>query len=161
MGSGKTTIGKKLSSKLEIPFIDSDLEIEKHYGKSIGEIFEKFGESKFREIESEFINSLSSSGDFVLATGGGMPCFSTNMELLNKIGTTFYLNRSAKELTSRLVNAKVKRPLLEGLTENELLEFVEDKLDVRDEYYSRATIILDREEQTVKNIIDLATHLHQ
>lgn len=159
MGSGKTTLGKKIANRLKIPFVDSDQEIEEHFGKTISEIFVEFGESRFREIEQEYIAALDLRDDFVLATGGGMPCFGDNMSSLNQLGLTFYLKRSPKELTQRLLQAKSKRPLLEGLAEDDLLTFVENKLALRNEFYAQSNIILDRSEQTVDDIIKFASHL--
>lgn len=147
MGCGKSTLGKKLANRLNIPFIDSDKEIENIHKKSIGEIFGEHGESGFREMELEFIDSLESKDSFVLATGGGMPCFNNAMMRLNEIGGTFYLERSAKELAHRLTHAKSKRPLIDGLSDDDLLEFIEDKLDQRKEYYKKASVVLSREEQ--------------
>ena len=160
MGCGKSTLGKKLANKMEIPFIDSDNEIENHFQKSIGELFAEHGESHFREIEREYIKALDLRDDFVLATGGGMPCFADNMEKLNKTGTTFYMERSARELANRLANAKKQRPLIAGLQEDELLEFIENKLNEREEYYRKANVILQRDEQTPTEIMSLLKHLH-
>lgn len=159
MGCGKSTLGKKLASRLNISFIDSDEEIEEHYSKSIGEIFSEHGESNFREIEAEYIDALDLRDDFVLATGGGMPCFGNNMDKLNKIGTTFYMERSPKELNNRLINAKNKRPLIDGMSEEELLSFVEDRLLLREEYYKKADVILNYEEQTPEAIQHYLNHL--
>lgn len=145
---------------MEIPFIDSDNEIENHFQKSIGELFAEHGESHFREIEREYIKALDLRDDFVLATGGGMPCFADNMEKLNKTGTTFYMERSARELANRLANAKKQRPLIAGLQEDELLEFIENKLNEREEYYRKANVILQRDEQTPTEIMSLLKHLH-
>lgn len=160
MGCGKSTLGKKLAKKLEVPFIDSDKEIEEYFQKSIGELFAEHGESHFRELEREYIDALELREDFVLATGGGMPCFANNMDKLNKTGTTFYLNRSPKELAHRLANAKTQRPLVAGLEEEELLEFIEDKLKNREEYYKKANVVLGREEQTPEGIMLFLEHLH-
>jgi shikimate kinase len=161
MGSGKTTLGKEIAKSIGIPFIDSDKEIEEHYQKSIGEIFTENGESYFRTIETEYIEALDLRDDFVLSTGGGMPCFDRNMSLLNEIGTTFYLNQPPKELARRLYNAKTPRPLIEGLSENELLPFIENKLSAREEYYKMATIILDPDEQNAQTIEHLSELLLQ
>jgi shikimate kinase len=151
MGSGKTTIGKKLAKLLAIPFIDSDLEIERNTGMSIGKIFSVHGEAYFRNLERSFILSLPES-NFVLATGGGMPCVADNMSVLNELGTTLYLQRSAKELAQRLKQAKNQRPLLEGLSEADLLQYIDTKLAEREEYYRMAHFILEREEQDPKII---------
>lgn len=160
MGCGKSTLGKKLANRLEIPFVDADKEIEAHFQKSIGEIFAEHGESYFREIEQEYIQALDLREEFVLATGGGMPCYGENMEHLNLLGTTVYLERSAKELAHRLINAKSQRPLIASLNEDELLGFIEDKLAEREEYYKMANIILSREEQNPADLAELIHHLH-
>ena len=153
MGCGKSTLGKKLANKLNIPFIDSDSEIEKTHQKTIGEIFGEQGESRFRMMEKEFIDSLDTQEEFVLATGGGMPCYNNVLEQLNELGTTYYLERSAKELANRLVNAKSKRPLIEGMSIEELQFFIEEKLEERKEYYRNANIILPREDQNAAEMV--------
>ncbi len=160
MGSGKSTLAKKLAAKLSLPFIDSDKAIEAHYNKSIGELFAEHGESHFRDLERHFIETLNTEENFVLATGGGLPCFGKNMEVLNNLGATFYLERSPKELAHRLINSKEKRPLLEGLSEEELLHFISEKLAQREEYYRLAHFTLDRDEQDAETICNLV-HLLQ
>ena len=149
MGAGKSSLGKKIARRLNMPFIDSDVEISRLHSKSIGEIFKEKGENGFREIEMDFIDNLSTEGDFVLATGGGMPCFGNAMGKLNALGLTFYLKRSPKELMHRLINAKKERPLIAGLSENELLVFIENKIEERTVYYSKSTFVLERDEQNV------------
>ena len=160
MGSGKSSLGKKLANRMNIPFLDSDTEIEKHAKKSIGEIFGEHGESYFRTLEMNYIQSLRAQDEFVLATGGGMPCFDTNMDLLNELGTTFYLERSPRELNSRLSEAKKQRPLIEGMTDGDRLNYIEEKLSQREEFYKQAAFVLSREEQTVDAIAELI-HLLQ
>jgi shikimate kinase len=159
MGSGKTTLGKKIAKKMNLPFIDSDREIEERHQKSIGDIFTENGESFFRTLETDYITSLQNKDEFVLATGGGMPCFGKNMELLNNLGTTFYLERSSKELANRLFNAKSRRPLIEGMEQEELLSFIEERLSMREEYYKSANVVLGRDDQTVSTIEEVANLL--
>ncbi len=160
MGAGKTTLGKKIAKKMNLPFIDSDREIEKRHQKSIGDIFTENGESFFRTLETEYITSLQNKEEFVLATGGGMPCFGKNMELLNELGTTFYLERSSKELANRLFNAKTRRPLIEGMEQEELLSFIEERLSMREEYYKSAQVVLGRDDQTVSILEEYVNLLH-
>lgn len=155
MGSGKSTLGKKLANRMKMKFIDLDSEIEQAMEMSVGDIFAQHGESYFRELESRFIDSLFEEDQFVLATGGGTPCFGQNMDTLSKLGLTIYLERSPKELTQRLKNAKQQRPLLEGLTDGELLGFIEKKLAEREEAYRKATLVLSREEQTVEKMEEI------
>lgn len=153
MGSGKTTIGKKIANQLGVPFIDSDHEIEKLAQNSISELFTIHGESHFRQLETHFISKLDRKSSFVLSTGGGMPCFGKNMKLLNNLGTTIYLHRPAKELANRLKNAKKERPLLADLNEDELIDYIERQLSIREQHYHQAHIIAHREEQSVDDII--------
>src|SRR3989338_6330565 len=154
MGCGKSTLGKKLASALDLPFLDSDEQIGMGVLLSVGEIFGTYGESRFREIETEYIASLFGEGEFVLATGGGMPCFNKNMERLNELGTTFYLERSPKELAHRLKHAKEQRPLLEGLSEDDLVKFIEQRLGEREEFYKQANFVLSRDEQKADTILE-------
>ncbi len=75
MGSGKSTVGKKLASLLDWSFIDLDAKIEEESGKTIPELFRQFGEDHFRKIESIALQSLTTSKNTVISTGGGTPCF--------------------------------------------------------------------------------------
>lgn len=154
MASGKTTLGKKLANKLNIPFIDVDAKIEELEGCSISEIFLHKGEKGFRLLETDFLKTYNFPESFVLSTGGGMPCFNDNMDLLNKIGVTFYLKRPVKELVNRIVNAKEKRPLVEGKSIEELESFINETLLLRSPFYESSQYILNRENQTVEEIID-------
>lgn len=155
MASGKSTLGKKLANKLNIPFVDSDQKIEELTGKNIEAIFHEKGEEVFRQLEKEFIKSFPFPESCILSTGGGMPCFNDNIDLLKKKGVVFYLQRPAKEIVNRLLNAKEKRPLVEGKTEAQLLEYIETTLKEREEFYLQAHHVLEREEQTVDEIIEL------
>lgn len=152
MASGKSTLGKKLANKLEFDFIDTDDLIEKSEQISINEIFETKGEDYFRLLEKKLIEKLPNENT-VIAVGGGLPCYSDNMKSLNSKGCTVYLKRPAKELFNRLLNAKNKRPLVKNLSEDELLLFIEKKLKGREVFYEQSQIILERNEQTVKDIV--------
>lgn len=154
MASGKTTLGKKLANKLNIPFIDVDAKIEELEGCSISEIFLLKGEKGFRLLETDFLKTYCFPESFVLSTGGGMPCFNDNMKTLNALGTTFYLKRPVKELVNRLVSAKEKRPLVEGKSIEELEAFITDTLIIRSPFYEASKFVLNRENQTVEEIID-------
>jgi len=161
MGAGKTTIGKKLARMLDYEFIDSDELIELQQAMSVGQIFASRGEGYFRELERNLIQELSSwDANFVLSTGGGMPCFADNASQLKNLGSTFYLKRSPKELAHRLKNAKIERPLLHGMEEQELEQYIEAKLGEREEYYKTADFVLDRDQQDAKSILQLFQILH-
>lgn len=151
MGCGKTTLGKKLAKTLDFNFIDSDKKIEEAFNTTISELFETLGEEKFRTLEALFINSFESENT-VLATGGGLPCFNQNIDVLKQKGLVVYLDRPAKELAHRLSNAKTTRPLLADKTESELLVFIEQQLAERLPYYQQADLILNRDEQEISTL---------
>jgi shikimate kinase len=139
-GCGKSTFGKRTSDLLQIEFIDLDKEIVRFEKKSISEIFEKMGEDHFRKIESSLLKKITSEKDhFIMATGGGAPCFFDNMDFMNSHGITFYINAKIEHLLNRLSTRGIdKRPLLKNLGEKNLKQGLTDKLDERIPYYSRA-----------------------
>jgi shikimate kinase len=143
MGSGKTTTGKKIASLLGWTFTDLDKKIEEKEGKSIAEIFERFGESYFRTVESDVLNGLNQQSCIVISTGGGTPCHGNNMDFMLETGLTLYLKLTPEQLKSRLINSKGERPLLKNLDEEELLLFINKKLSERDIYYNRAEVIIE------------------
>ncbi|MEJ6735969.1 MAG: shikimate kinase [Flavobacteriales bacterium] len=143
MGSGKTTLAKKLAKKLNRSFYDLDQEIEAKEHLIIPQIFEEKGEEYFRTIESEALKIiLAKEEPFILSVGGGTPCFYDNMELINTSGVSIYLKYNAGILASRLINAKVKRPLIKGLNEIELKEFITNKLSERETFYKECNFTL-------------------
>ncbi len=89
MGSGKTTVGKKLAKKLNFKHLDIDKEVEKITNLKIGEIFKDLGEQNFRRIESNTLKSISFN-KIVISTGGGTPCFLKNMDWIKKKGISIY-----------------------------------------------------------------------
>jgi shikimate kinase len=152
MGVGKTTLGKQLANKLNYTFIDTDTWIEQKMQLSIPEIFAKFGEHYFRELEKEAVQQLPKE-KIVVATGGGLPCYGNLMSTILDSGISIYLHRPAKELVQRLVNAKSNRPLIQHKSEAELLAFITDQLHEREVFYTQANITLTRESQQVSDVI--------
>ena len=138
MGSGKTTVGKKLAKKLNYQFVDLDDILVEKCGCSIAEYFEKQGEESFRLIEQLTLRESFSFEKTVIATGGGAPCFFNNMDEILDHGISFYLKANANLLFSRLKDAKDQRPLLNKLTNEQLTHNLEDLLSKRDKFYSRA-----------------------
>ena len=156
MGVGKTTIGKRLANKLDIPFVDLDQIIEDKFQISINEFFSKYGEATFRKEETKMLESVIGEFDkAIISVGGGLPCFNENMERMNANGTTCYLHRPAKELFQRLINSKTDRPLLRDLNDDELLNFIDNKLLEREVYYNQAKFTFTREEQELNQIIKI------
>ncbi|MGB8491247.1 MAG: shikimate kinase [Bacteroidales bacterium] len=143
MGSGKSTTAKKLASKLGWTFIDLDQKIEEKAGKRITQIFSGEGEDWFRRLESETLREAISAEHAVISTGGGTPCYSVNMDLMVSSGLTVYLKMTPEQLRNRLSHSTSTRPLLKGMKEDELLGFIERKLDEREKWYLKARIIAD------------------
>lgn len=143
MGSGKTTLGRALARRLNIPFIDLDDYIEQWQGLSISEIFSRHGEQHFRDLEREALERVADKGDAIIACGGGTPCFGDNMERLNASGLTVYLRAPHSSLLRRLSEGKAKRPLIVNLDDDRLSDFIATQLALRDPYYSRAHLSFD------------------
>ena len=138
MGSGKTTLGRGVEARAHISFVDLDQYIEEEYSTSISNLFKERGESGFREIERESLIELSDRKDILIACGGGTPCFFNNMELMNNIGITVWLDASIDVLHARLSEAKSQRPLISNLNDEELREYITESLNKRNIYYSQA-----------------------
>ena len=111
-GSGKSTVGRQLSRRLQLPFFDSDHVIEHQIGCSIREYFEREGEAQFRDVEESVIDELTQKGPCVLSTGGGVVLRPANRQHLHDRGHVVYLNSSPDELFRRLRH-DVNRPLLQ------------------------------------------------
>lgn len=116
MASGKTTVGKMLSKKLNMNFFDTDTYIEKKEKLLINDIFKKYGESYFRDKEKETIRALLLTSNTVISTGGGIILNKENIDTLKTIGKIIFLDSSFKEIKKRLKNDK-ERPLNKGLSE--------------------------------------------
>ena len=139
MGSGKTEIGRFLSKKLELPFLDMDFLIENELGKTVSEIFTEKGEVYFRKIEHQiFKKQIENNESYILSTGGGTPCYANNHLLLNNDGVeSIYLKASVETLVSRLEINRKKRPIVANLSDEELVEFIAKHLFDRSFYYNQ------------------------
>lgn len=141
-GSGKTTLGQELAKALSLPFIDLDHEIENREGTQVKEIFATKGEDYFRQIESDTLKLLASSPeDFVLATGGGAPCFHGGIDIINASGTSIFLDVPVEELVARVAK-DTSRPLLAATDQQELLLKLNAIRDKRHSYYQKADIVV-------------------
>ncbi|MCL4153850.1 UNVERIFIED_CONTAM: hypothetical protein GTU68_006352 [Idotea baltica] len=142
MASGKSTIGRILSEKLQISFIDLDDFIQEKENMTISELFKMKGEIYFRKKETECLEELlKNDEEFVLALGGGTPCYGKNMDIINSFGTSFYLKSSLQNSFSKLSKPKrkKKRPLIASIPNENLKEFIAKHLFERAPYYELAT----------------------
>lgn len=151
MGVGKTTLAKLLAEQFQLPFLDTDLEIEKQEKKSISTIFKKQGESHFRMLETQLLTQLNTKA--IIACGGGMPLFNNNMQHINKTGVSIYLNASSDFLFSRLKNETKERPIISNLNKNELQQFICDQLEEREKIYNKATYKINVDDKTNEEIL--------
>lgn len=144
MGAGKSSIGRRLASRLGIPFIDADTEIESAAGMTIPEIFEKHGEPYFRAGEARVIARLLDNGPQVLATGGGAVMDSQTRALIGQKGISIWLKADIEVLLKR-TKRRNDRPLAEK---------IKDLLPVREPIYAQANIIIQSRDEPHDTIID-------
>lgn len=154
MYSGKSTMGKKLAKAMNLKYIDTDNIIETKYNITINNFFEKYGEDLFREFEHKILLESIKEDNVIISTGGGLPCFHKNMELIKKNGISIYLNMSPQSIIHRINNSKKKRPLLQNKTPEELKTYIETLLKQREIYYNQATITIKGESINIKEIQD-------
>jgi shikimate kinase len=155
MGSGKTTVGKKLASRLRYLFMDMDSIIEEESGMPVSRIFDEKGEDEFRRMENELILRIIQLEDVVISTGGGVPCFYNNMELINKYGISIYLKMKPEDLLKRLQGSKYERPLIRDLSPKELDQYISEKLKEREPHYLKSKYVIDGSHPDVPGILEM------
>jgi len=143
MGAGKTTIGKILAKELGVPFYDLDWYIETRMRKRVKQIFDERGEEGFRIIERNLLHEVAEFEDVVIACGGGTPCFFDNMDYMIGQGDVVYLRGTPDVLFRHLKMGKGVRPLLLGKSDEELLEYIKENVEKREEFYMKANHIVD------------------
>lgn len=156
MGCGKSSVGKKLSQKLNVKFVDLDSVIEKKYSKSISQIFNDLGEIKFRSIENSQLSSvLNNYENCVLSLGGGTPCYHDNMSLiLSHTKNVFFIDINSEILSERLFKKKEKRPLISSIkTIDEMKQFINKHYFERRPFYSMATHSIKSDINDSKNVV--------
>lgn len=156
MASGKSTIGKKLANKLNLPFVDLDTYIEKKFNTTIRFLMYEKGQEEFRVIEKEALSEvIEKYKDAIISTGGGTPCFFDNMERMRKNGTTIYLEMDVPTLVNRLLYAKKDRPLIWGKSKEDLTIYAKELMNKRKSDYEQADFKVDGKNLNVKILVDL------
>ena len=154
MASGKSTISKILADNVDINFIDLDDYISEKEGDTIKNIFKNKGEIYFRIQENKYlIELLNNQKSIVLAVGGGTPCYSNNMDLINEKSTSIYLKANLNSLSKRLIQEKSDRPLISDLNNDKLKEFIAKHLFERAPYYERADYTINIDDKSIENIV--------
>ena len=139
MGSGKSLIGKQLSEKLRLKYIDLDNFIEKSENRTISDIFNNSGETYFRELEEKYLKKMIKEDNLLVSTGGGTPTFHGLIDTMNNVGETIYLECCTETLFERLNKDKEKRPMISTLSDESLRRYIENKLEERNFFYKKAT----------------------
>lgn len=158
MCSGKTTVGRPLAKVLGCRFYDLDWYIEERFHKRIPQMFAEDGEDVFRRREANMLREVAEFEDIVLSLGGGAPCHSGNMEYMNQVGTTIYLQATTETLQKHISLSRGVRPLLKDKSGDELQAFIEEQLKEREPYYLQAQHILPidvlDEEEKVNRLVE-------
>jgi shikimate kinase len=151
MGSGKSTIGRRLAQAMEMEFRDSDREIEQRTGADIPLIFELEGEAGFRAREKAMIEQLTAMEHLVLATGGGSILDADNRERLRKHGTVIYLQASVEQQLKRTARDQ-SRPLLQTEDPGERLQALNSERDPL--YREVADLIINTDSRSVNSVVN-------
>ena len=156
MGSGKTTLGKKLATKLKVEFIDIDeLLVQQQQVTGIKELIDTKGMDYFRQAESEVLKRITTQ-NAVVSTGGGTPCYFDNMNWMKRSGGVVFLQMDEGVIFSRLKTTRLEdRPLLKDLDDEGLKIFIHEKLAERMPYYSQADIIFDPVHEKMEELVSL------
>lgn len=153
MGCGKTTIANMLSYELKFPVIDLDITIEESQKMSIAKIFSRKGEEQFRKIESRELRKINDH-EAIVACGGGTPCYHDNMDWINENGLSVYLKVKEQKLFERLSRVKNTRPMIAGMSDKQLKEFIRNKMKERETFYMQAKIIAALDEMSFDELLD-------
>ncbi len=159
MGVGKTHWGKILGNKLGLPFYDLDELIEQSEGRGINQIFEEEDEEYFRTKERDILRTFSEENDsMLLSCGGGAPCFFNNIDFMNAMGVTVWINTPFEILLGRLRQGKKNRPLLKDLTDEQLKAYIVKKNADRRMYYAQAKVVVDDHIIEIEKMIKQILH---
>lgn len=134
MGTGKTSVGRRLASQLRMRYVDTDDIVERDSGRRISDIFAEDGEPAFRELESEAVREVSKLHNHIISTGGGVVLKEANMTALKRNGIVFCLTATAEEIYKR-VGHQTHRPLLQ---DPDPLAKIQSMLAERRPYYAKA-----------------------
>lgn len=157
-GVGKSTVGRWVAAKMELPFIDTDDFLEHRYHSSVSAMIDGCGIEKFRKRETAAMIELTNKQDVIIATGGGLPTFGDNMEMMLRKGIVLHLTSDEEVLAERLYTVRQTRPAVADKELDEVRAYVHTLLPKRNEYYCQAHIMVDatflRDEEEEKAVAD-------
>ena len=151
MGTGKTVVGRALSRRLKVEFVDLDARIEEKEKETIACIFKSKGEEHFRRVEKEALSEAVANDRSVISCGGGVVLDPANISAMKKTGICVCLSASAEEILRR-IGVTTHRPLLHGPNP---LEKIQSLLSSRDPCYRQADILIDTTNLSVEEIVAL------
>jgi len=143
MYCGKTTFGRQLAAAKGMDYLDLDRAFEARYHYTVPMFFQRFGEEAFRKLETQMLRSTAALDNYVIATGGGTPCHSGNMDFILQHGTAIYLQMTADALLERALRSRNPRPLMHGLDPAALRTKIAQQLTDREPVYLRAPVVID------------------
>ncbi|MBW4023336.1 MAG: 3-dehydroquinate synthase [Proteobacteria bacterium] len=154
MGAGKTAVGRRLAQALGLPFVDTDHEVEIAAGYSVSEIFERFGEPAFRDVERRVIRRLLDGSRIVLATGGGAFMDRDTRAVIRALGLSVWI-RAPLPLLLKRVAGRTHRPLLMSGDPATILQGL---MDLRHPFYAEAEIVIDSRDESVDSMAQRLTN---
>ena len=144
MATGKSTIGRKVAKRTELPFLDTDKMIEEAEGAECADIMTYAGEEYFRNAERKALEQTAEYENAIVSTGGGLPVWGDNQKWIAEHGVSVYLKRTPEQILSRLSPyGRKKRPKFRGLNDEELLAFMHNHLAEREPVYMQADVVID------------------
>ena len=144
MATGKSTIGRKVAKRTELPFLDTDKMIEEAEGAECADIMTYAGEEYFRNAERKALEQTAEYENAIVSTGGGLPVWGDNQKWIAEHGVSVYLKRTPEQILSRLSPyGRKKRPKFRGLNDKELLAFMYNHLAEREPVYMQADVVID------------------
>ncbi len=155
MGTGKSTLGRKIAKRTELPFLDTDKMVEEAEGAAVADIITYAGEEYFRQAERRALEQTAEYESAIISTGGGLPVWGDNQAWMAEHGVSVYLKRTPEQILSRLSPyGRYKRPKLRGLSDEEVLRFMHTHLAEREPLYAKADVIIDCSEMSDDEIVD-------
>jgi shikimate kinase len=153
-GCGKSTLGKQYSLHSGFEFADTDHIIIAEQKKSIETIYEEGGELAFRQLEHELIQRFFVKEEMVVCTGGGLPCFLGNMELMNQHGITVFMDVSPEELWNRVKNTDFSgRPIYQNKTPEQIQAVIHERSVERRKFYETAHVVLKSDRIKLQDLL--------
>lgn len=155
MASGKSTLGRKIAKRTELPFFDTDKMIEEAEGATCADIITFAGEAYFRQAERRALEQTAEMENAIISTGGGLPIWGDNQSWIAEHGVSVYLKREPEQILSRLSErGRQKRPKFRGKSDEELLHFMHEHLTEREPIYLKAQIVFDCSQVSDEEIVD-------